>query len=148
MKLPIVALVTVLTLAGCGQTNSLTVQDAWVRLPAVQGRPAAAYFDIRTGAEAKTLLAVKTPAAIRSELHESMKGSGGVMSMKALPQLAIPASSSVAFAPGGKHVMLYDLSPMLKAGDTTRLTLSFADGTSVDTEAKVIAAGDPAPVAH
>jgi hypothetical protein len=149
MKLPIVFGLALL-LSGCGEIGDTEVEDAWIRLPAVQGRPGAAYFHIRTGKDAETLLAVATPAAIRSEMHETTRVLGGktgagAMTMTPLPSLTVPAASSLTFAPGGKHVMLYDVSPALKAGDTAKLALKFADGDTWEGEATVVGAGDPAP---
>ena len=54
--------------------------------------------------------------------------------------------TDVAFAPGGKHVMLFDMNPgIVPGGRPVLLTLSFADGSRVSRKADVLAAGDPAP---
>ncbi len=145
MSLRTMSAALALLLAGCGKVPDAAVEDAWVRLPAVAGRPGAAYFHLRAGAKPITLLKVSTPAAIRTELHESMTRSSGMMSMAPIAQLAVPASDSIDFAPGGKHVMLFDVSPSLKPGTTAKLTLSFADGTTMDTQARVVGAGDAPP---
>lgn len=127
-------------LAGC-QQKELAAEDAWVRLPAVQGRPGAAYFTVKGGAQATTLLAVSTPAAIRTEIHE-MKHEGGMMTMAPLKDVPVAAGAQVAFAPGGKHVMLFDISPDVRAGTRVPLRLSFADGKTLEVQADVRAAGD------
>jgi copper(I)-binding protein len=67
------------------------------------------------------------------------------MTMKPVGQVAIPAGGKVAFAPGGKHLMLFDVKPGVKAGDTMKLDFAFADGKALSVDAKVIAAGDPPP---
>lgn len=127
-------------LAGCEQVE-LGASDASVRLPAVSGRPGAAYFTIKGGSEATSLLSVSTPAAIRTELHE-MKHEGGMMTMIPLKDVAIPAGQAVAFAPGGKHVMLFDIAPTVRAGSSIPLRLAFANGKTVEVQAAVKAAGD------
>jgi len=152
MRLPIIGLLGAMLLVGC-QPRPSSVDNAWIRLSAVQGRPAAAYFALDPGQESRILLSVKTPIAIRSELHESMAMAGGpstssggtVMSMKPFAQLPIPAGERVTFAPGGKHVMLFDVAPSVKPGDTAKLVFIFADGATLEADAKVLAAGDPAP---
>lgn len=126
-------------LTGCQQAE-LGASDAWVRLPAVTGRPGAAYFNVQGGGQATSLLAVSTPAAIRAELHE-MKHEGGMMTMAEMKDVAIPAGAIVKFEPGGKHVMLYDISPSVRAGIKIPLRLAFADGKTVEVEAEVRAAG-------
>lgn len=131
-------------LAGCGQPAALSVDGAWVRLAAVPGRPAAAYFTLHGGATDATLVAVRAPMAKRSELHESM-GAGGMATMTPLGQLAVPARATVAFAPGGRHVMLFDIASGVKPGGTMGLGFAFADGRTLEGTARVLAAGDPAP---
>ena len=134
-----------LALAACGGSAERGVSDAWIRLPAVPGRPAAAYFTLHGGAAPATLRAVSTPAARRAELHQSMEGGGGMTQMAPLEQVNLPAGGTIAFAPAGRHVMLFDLSPALKAGGSTTLTFTFADGAPITVPAKLLAAGDPAP---
>lgn len=126
--------------AGCQQAE-LGVDDAWVRLPAVQGRPGAAYFTVKGGVEATSLVAVSSPAAIRTEVHE-MKHEGGMMTMAPVKDVAIAAGARVEFKPGGKHVMLYDLSPEVRAGGTMPLRFAFADGKTIEVNAAVRAAGE------
>lgn len=135
----VVALAAAVTLAGCEQAQ-LGLEDAWVRLPAVSSRPGAAYFTVKGGNEATSLLAVSSPAAVRTELHE-MKHEGGMMTMSALKDVAIPAGATVKFEPGGKHVMLYDLSPELRAGGKIPLRLAFANGKTIELEAELRAPG-------
>lgn len=134
-----IALVSLIALAGC-ETAELAASDAMVRLPAVTGRPGAAYFTIQGGAEATTLLGVSSPAAIRTELHE-MKHEGGMMPMAPLQDVPVPAGQAVKFEPGGKHVMLYDIAPDVRAGGTVPLKLSFANGRTLEVNAVVKAAG-------
>lgn len=143
------AMVAAVALAGCQQAPELKAEKAWVRLPAVAGHPGAAYFTIHGGPRPDTLVAVSTPAALRAELHESMKRSEAngapMMTMQPIRDIGVPTGGTVVFAPGGKHVMLYDLGPAVKAGGTMPLTLSFASGRKLDVAAKVVGAADPAP---
>lgn len=139
MRSFIVAVAAAVTLAGCEQAQ-LGVEDAWVRLPAVSSRPGAAYFTVKGGNEATSLLAVSSPAAVRTELHE-MKHEGGMMTMAPIKDVAIPAGGTVKFEPGGKHIMLYDLSPELRAGGKIPLRLAFANGKTIEIEAELRAPG-------
>ncbi|MCP3728841.1 copper chaperone PCu(A)C [Sphingomonas sp. MG17] len=139
MRRVFAAMLIAATMTACQQAEPVA-SDAWVRLPAVTGRPGAAYLKIRGGAEATTLLSVSTPAAIRTEIHE-MKQEGGMMTMAPLKDVAIPSRADVELKPGGKHVMLYDIAPTLRAGATIPLKLSFADGKTIEVTAQVKAAG-------
>ena len=131
-------------LTGCSHPKQLTVGGAWVRLAAVKGRPAAAYFVVHGGPKPATLINVSTDVAIRTEMHQSMSA-GGMATMKPLDHLAIPANTDVAFAPGGRHVMLFDVNPGIKPGRAINLVFTFANGDRIPLDADVIGAGDPAP---
>lgn len=141
----ILGIVSLAILSACQQPAELKADGAWVRLPAAAGRPGAAYFKVQGGDKADTLLAVTTPAALRTELHESMKGEGGMMAMAPIKDVPVPARGALEFRPGGKHVMLFDLGPRVAAGQRIPLKLSFAGGKTLEVQAMVVAAGDPAP---
>ena len=134
-----------LLVAGCQQKVDVKADGAWVRLPAVAGNPGVAYFTLHGGSEPATLLAVSAPFAIRAEMHENMKGHGGMMTMAPLKQVAVAPKAEVKFAPGGNHVMLFDLAPTLQPGGKAPLRLSFADGKTIEVPAVIIGAGDPEP---
>jgi copper(I)-binding protein len=136
-------IVAVASLSAC-QPAETRVDGAWVRLPAVAGQPGAAYFTIH-GGKADTLVAVSAPFALRAEMHESMKGDHGMMSMAPIKDVPVPAGGKVAFEPGGRHVMLFSIGPRVKPGDTVPLTLAFAGGRKIEVQAKVAGAGDPQP---
>ncbi len=124
------------------------VDDALVRLPAVSGNPGAGYFTLTGGPADDRLMSVSSPLAIRAEMHDmSMKD--GAMSMTPLDAgLDVPKGGTVRFESGGKHVMLFDISPKVAAGGTMPLELNFASGAKLATDARVIAAGDDAAPAH
>jgi len=133
-------------LGGCSQAPQLSVSDAWVRLAAVPGRPAAGYFTLHGGPTDATLISVATDVAVRTEMHEMKAGpTAGAMTMDAVQQLPVRAKQEVRFAPGGKHLMLFDLNPSVKPGGKLTFTFTFADGVRIEQPASVIAAGDPAP---
>lgn len=142
-----------LMLAACGAPKELSVDHAYVRLSAVKANPAAAYFTIHGGAVDRRLIAVTADVAVRAEMHETMRspapgGSGASMAtMTPVASLPVPAHADVAFAPGGRHVMLFDVNPGIKPGATVTLTLSFADGQRVTARVPAIGAGDPVPEA-
>lgn len=146
MRLARLATLALLALAGCHREATLSADRAWVRLPAVAGNPGAGYLTIHGGPAAERLLAVESPAAGSTELHESMTmGAGGMTGMQRLDGLDVPANGAVAFAPNGDHVMMFGLSPSLKAGGTTLFTVRFAKAPPLAIEARVVGAGDAAP---
>ncbi len=138
------AALALLTLGACAKPQALAVDGGWVRLAANPDAPAAAYFTVHGGAKADTLTAVSTDQARKAEMHETMAMNGSMTTMTPLRQLAVPAQGDVAFKPGGRHVMLFGVRGV-RPGETMALTLQFMSGARLVDQAKVIAAGDPAP---
>jgi copper(I)-binding protein len=139
------ALALAASLAGCSAPTRVTVDDAWIRLPAAPGRPAAAYFTLHGGPSNATLISASADIAVRAEMHESMTGAGGMASMKPLASVPVPAKADVTFAPGGRHVMLFDINAKAKVGRIYNLTLSFGNGGRIYVPAMTVGAADPAP---
>lgn len=112
------------TLSGPDAKPGLVASDGKLVLPVIAGRPAAVYFTVRNdGGEPVTLAAVHVAGAAKAQMHQT---NGGTMG--AVETLPIDPGASVVFAPGGLHVMAFDLSDKLKAGGTAELTLTFSDG--------------------
>lgn len=122
------------------------VTAAWVRLAAVPGRPAAGYLTLRAGGKDAELVSVASPLA-RVEMH-SMSMAGGVMRMDKLPSVRVAAGTTATFAPGGNHLMLFDVPASVRPGAMLPLVLRFADGRTVRVEARAQAPGDAAPADH
>lgn len=135
-------LVLPMVLSACtGEPKAMYVDQAEVRLPAVKGNPGAAYFTLHGGAVDERLMSVSSPLSVRAEMHD-MKMAGGMMKMEAIEGgLAVPANDQVEFRSGGKHVMLFDISPKVSPGDKMPLTLTFASGTTLSTEARAVGPG-------
>ncbi len=77
---------------------------------------------------------------------------GGVMRMRPLARIDLPAGQTVRLSPSGTHLMLLDLKQPLKPGDNLPLVLSIqSSGTSLTTlklEAQVRALDGSAPPQH
>ena len=132
-------------LTGCLAPDEISVDEAWVRLAAVKGNPAAAYFTVHGGPVDATIIAVSSDVSIRSEMHESMTAAS-MASMRPLASVRVPALTDVPFAPGGRHVMLYGMNPgIVRGGRPVLLTVTFSDGHRISRKARVFGAGDPAP---
>jgi len=97
------------------------IKNPWVR-GTVSGQQATGAFMEIISKSGATLVGASSPSAGVTELHE-MKMDGGVMRMRAIPRLDLPAGKPVALGPGGYHVMLIQLKQPLKKGDRVALTL-------------------------
>ena len=82
------------------------------------------------------LIAAESPVADKVELHEHTNNNG-VMAMRQIPQIEVPAKGSVELKPGGLHIMLIGLKQALNAGGNVPLTLLFADGGLVQVTAPI-----------
>ena len=100
----------------------VTAKDAWVRAPVAGQQVAGAYVELVSRTNA-ALLSVATPVAARVELHE-MAVEDGVMKMRPVGRIELPAGKAVKLAPGGLHIMLMELKQPLKPGDRVPLTLT------------------------
>jgi periplasmic copper chaperone A len=144
------ALLALLLPAACDRhpKDKVWADHAWVRLAAAPGRPSAAYLSLHGADKPARLVALDAAAAGSAELHEMVNRTDtgpSVMAMERVDGIDIPAGAQVDLAPGGYHAMLFGLSPSVKPGDKLPLTVRLARGEPIRVEAKVVAAGDPAP---
>ena len=114
-----------LALAAGASLAQVKVEDPWVRATVPQQRVTGAFMTL-TASEPLRLVEARSPLAGSVEIHE-MAMQGGVMKMRALPALELPAGKAVELKPGGHHVMLFDLKQQIKAGDSVPLTLVVID---------------------
>ena len=131
-------LLRVLLLAALGAAPAwaqVKIENAWARAT-VQGQKATGAFMQLTATQATRLVAVSTPAAGVSEIHE-MKMDGGVMTMRAMPALELPAKQTIELRPGSYHLMLMDLKTPLTKDASVALTLTFRDAKGVESRQQV-----------
>lgn len=107
------------------------LSNAWVRPTLGAGRTTAAYVTVtNVGTAADRLTAVDAPGADSVEVHTAGI-EDGIMRMRRLEGLDIPAGETVAMAPGGYHIMIIGLEQPIAIGATIPLTLTFEEAGSV-----------------
>ena len=126
-----------LAIAAAPSFAQVAVADAWVRGTVAAQKATGAFMNLTSPADS-ALVSASSPVAGLVEVHE-MAMDGGVMRMRAIQQLALPAGKTVSLKPGGYHVMLMDLKGPLKEGEAVPITLTFAgkDGRKTTQEVKV-----------
>jgi copper(I)-binding protein len=127
------------TSAPAGSVGAISVTDVWSRpalgltdaqptdaaLGAIDGPTGVVYMTIRnSGSTPDRLLSTQSPVASGSELHTSLD-SYGVISMRPLASLDIPAGGTVTLKPGGSHIMLVGLKRDLRLDDSFDVVLRF-----------------------
>lgn len=112
--------------------GNLHIGQPWSRALPPNVPTGAAYFTVHNGGnEDDRLIGASTPRAGRTELHTHVH-LGDVMKMQKIDSVAIPASAEVRFEPGGNHVMLFNLTRPLVAGEHFPLTLEFEKAGQVE----------------
>ena len=117
--------------------GALHIDAPWSREMPPTAPTAAVYFTVRNEGAADRLLGAATPAAGKAELHEHLH-QNGLMKMQQVTAVDIPANGSVAFAPMGYHVMLFDLPKQHADGERFPLTLRFEHAGEVQVEVPVL----------
>ena len=123
-----IALVAAL-LAGAAHAQ-VQVQDPWVR-GMVETQTTTGAFMRLTSPTAARLVGASSPVAGVVEIHQTTM-EGGVMRMRPVQAVELPAGKTVEFKPGGYHVMLMQVKPPVKEGGTVPLTLVIESGGKRD----------------
>ena len=127
------------------QAGGLTVAHPWARATPGGATIGAAYGEIKAkDGAADTLISASSPGAGRVEIHTHTMDDG-VMKMRRIEKLPIPAGGSAVMKPSGDHIMLFDLKAPLKEGDVLPLTLVFEKAGSVNVEVTVEGVGAKGP---
>jgi copper(I)-binding protein len=100
--------------------------------------PLAGYFVLTSHSEIPLrLLSAASPAFGRVMLHRSLR-EGGVDHMVHVDGVDLAPGQSVAFAPGGYHLMLMDRRRPLRVGEEVPVTLHFSDGQTLEAGFRVM----------
>jgi periplasmic copper chaperone A len=123
---------------------TVRIEGAWARrAPMMKGDPmagsgnGAVYLTIvNSGSVSDDVIAASSDAAATIELHESYEESG-MMMMRPITKLGVPAGGKLEMKPGGYHLMLINLKRELKAGQVIDLTLVLQKAGRIPVKAKV-----------
>ncbi len=113
--------------AGC----PVSVSDPWVKA-ADKGMTAAFGTLQNSGASAVDIVSASTPDSASMELHEVVDNNGQMVMQPVAGGITVPANGDLKLEPGGYHLMLMDVTTPIKAGQDVPITLSCADGSTVD----------------
>jgi copper(I)-binding protein len=122
-------------LGACEANHGVAIMDNWVRANAPGQSVGAAYMTLLS-AQDSTMIKAEADVAGAVEIH-SMKMENGVMKMRMLEELPLKAGKTEKLAPGGFHLMLFDLKKPLTAGEVVNFTLSFKDAAGNITKQQV-----------
>jgi copper(I)-binding protein len=112
-----------LVTAACSASGELRIDNVYAR-PTPPGVSVGAAFMTLQSTVADSLEAASTPVAEKVEIH-SMSMADGMMQMRELQNLELPADQPVQLEPTGTHLMLLGLKQPLVANSQFLLKLHF-----------------------
>ena len=109
--------------------GQLSIGNATARF-LLEGRPGAVFLSIDNKGSADKLVAASSTLSQRVELHTHTMDNG-VMRMRPVEAIEIPAGSMTELKSGGYHIMMFDVKSMPEKGSTVPLTLTFENAGDV-----------------
>lgn len=140
--IPLSRLLAVALLIAAGPVAAEALDDVTFNDPYVRGVPpgqpnSAAFMQIvNKGSGDHALVSGSSPVSEVVELHTHTM-EGGMMRMRQVDKIDLPAGETVSLQPGGLHVMLIGLKQKLVPDEEVELTLTFEDGSAVTLKAPV-----------
>lgn len=137
-SLPAGASVPAETVEGSALASAgLAAEGAYLRQPPPGQKMLAAFVTFtNASAEAYTLNHISSPRAGSVEVHRTLYNEG-VMSMRKVNHLVVPPKTTLAFKPGGYHLMLSGITGEFNPGDQIPLEFHFAEGVVLEVSAEV-----------
>lgn len=124
-------------LAPGAAAGGLELRDPWIRAAPPSAQAMAGYVELaNTGSAPIRVTAASSPDFGAVELHE-MRMDDGVMRMRALDAIELPAGVSVRLAPGGDHLMLMRPVRALRAGDRVEIVFEVEGGAAASADFSV-----------
>lgn len=132
--------VALLAMTGCGARAGIEFDNVWARATPPGSTVASVYAQVKANA-ADEIVSVASPVAERIEVHATTEDAG-VMQMRPVTTVTLPANEVVEFKAGGLHLMLLGLHAPLAAGSSFPITFNFRSAAPVTIQVDVVAPGD------
>ena len=124
-------------IASTNAADLITIVEPRIRATAPGQTVSGAFMTLVNDSEtAYALTSVSFSGASVVEIHETSMDDG-MMRMRKVSQIDIPANGSAELKPGSFHIMLIGLEKEMKAGTAETLTLTFSDDSQKTIEALV-----------
>src|SRR3954465_4047815 len=129
------------------KAGDLVITQAWSRATPGGAKVGGGYLTIENkGSAPDRLIGGSADVADKVQVHE-MATNNGVMTMRPLDKgLTIEPGKTVKLAPGGYHLMMFDLKGPLKQGEQVPVVLEFEKAGKVKVSLDVQGVGAQAPV--
>jgi copper(I)-binding protein len=112
---------------------TIKLSGAWARASFSSNNNSAAYMSINNPTDKQITILGASAATVANnvELHKSFVDEKGISRMTSIDKIVVPANSTISLAPGGIHVMLFDLKRKLAAGGKFKMILALEDKDAV-----------------
>ena len=139
------ALLFALALAASPALAQVSIDQPWMRATAPGAKVAGGFMTVyNKGAAPDRLVAASSPLAERVELHVHIND-GGVLKMRQVPAIEVPANGRFELKPGGTHLMFMNVKREIKQGESVPVTLKFEKAGELQAEYAVGGLGAMAP---
>lgn len=122
------------------KVGGIGIDHVWARATPSAVKNGAAFMTFSNTGAADKLVAVTGTVSKEIQIH-SMVSEAGMMRMRQIKSLDIPAGGKLELKPGGYHVMLMGLPDGLKDGTKFPLTLKFEKAGEISVQVVVEKAG-------
>ncbi len=117
--------------------NGISIVDPYVRAVPPGQTVSAAFLQIENSTDkVRFIVNAASPVSRVVELHSHVH-EDGMMKMRKVEAIEIPAKGKTVLKPGGLHIMLIDLHDKLEIDQKVAITLEFKDGSQQSIEAPV-----------
>ena len=118
-------------------SGSVTIAEPWSRALPPNAPNGAAYFRVENrGDESDRIVSARTDVAESVEIH-THEMNGGMMKMRRVESVEVPAGGEARFKPHGLHLMLFGLKEPLEDGASYALTVVFEKAGELDVSVDV-----------
>ena len=125
--------------SACSPAPEIAIENARVRALIPGQDKTVAYMDVQNRtARAVTLVGASAASVRAMEIHTT-RMDNGVMRMRRLKSVEVPAGKKVRFEPGGRHLMLFGVESL---DGELLVQLEFSDGTTRGATFALIAPGE------
>ena len=130
-------MIALLLSTGLSLAKGVSASDPYVREVPPGQMNSATFLTLKNDTDKEiALIKASSDVAKHVELHEHVH-LNGMMQMRQVHKIAIPAKGITALKPGGYHIMLIGLTRKIKSGDIVDLNLTFDDGSKQAIKATV-----------
>ncbi len=113
-------------------TDGISVENGWTRATPPGAVNSATYVTvINAGDESRRIVAAYSNAVKEVQLH-TVIDDNGLMKMRQVQEIEVPAGAAVELKSGGLHIMMLGVIEPLREGQSIDLELEFANGERVE----------------